>query len=134
MSKSTFYEHKALYCDTTCGFPNDNNEELELNVDCDSDNESCIIPSWDDEDRQFFSEDNTSDNDDGNNGDSDKDNENDEMASEESLAQETESSPQPGYQELVSYFIKLAIELTRLLGTPFSGSLVGKRPWLQLVT
>ena len=103
VSKSTFYEHKALYGDSVCGFPNDSNEELELNVDCDSDNESCIIASWDDEDRQFFSEDNTSD-DDGNtcNGDNDKDNEDGEMASEESSVAETESSPQPGHQDLVS--------------------------------
>ena len=101
MSKSTFYEHKALYGNSVCGFPNDNNEELELNVDCDSDNESCIIASWDDEDRRFFSEDNTSD-DDGNNGDNDKDNKDDEMASEESSVAEAESSPQPGHEGLVS--------------------------------
>jgi len=100
VSKSTFYEHKALFTDTTCGFPCDNNEELELNVDCDSDCESCIIPTWDDEDRQFFSEDNTSDDDDGNDVHNYKDNDDDEMASESSV-QETESSPQPGHQDLV---------------------------------
>ena len=106
MGKSTFYEHKALYGDIVCGFPNDSNEELELNVDCDSDNESCIIASWDDEDRQFFSEDNTSDDNDENDGDNDKDNMDGEMASEESSVAETESSPQPGHQDLVSLIIK----------------------------
>lgn len=51
VSKSIFYEYKVLYCDIICGFFNDNNEEFELNVDCDLDNESCIIFFWDDEDR-----------------------------------------------------------------------------------
>ena len=53
VSKSTFYEHKAIY-GSACGIPSYNEqEEVEVNLDSDSDNENLVL-SWGDEDRQFF--------------------------------------------------------------------------------
>ena len=86
VSKSTFYEHQALYGDSASGYTS-HSEELELDVDSDSENDN-VIPCWDDEDRQFFSEDDDSGD---NNGD-------DEVLSEEALADENESDVQPGQQ------------------------------------
>ena len=80
VSKSTFYAHQALYGDTASA-------ELELDPDCDSENDA-VTPCWDDEDRQFFSEvDDSSD-----------DNGNDEVVSEVAAADENESSAQPEQQ------------------------------------
>lgn len=90
VSKSTFYEHQALYGDSACGYTS-HSEELELDVDSDSENDG-VIPLWDDEDRQFFSEDD----------DSGDDNGDDDVLSEEALADENESDVQPGQQIQVS--------------------------------
>lgn len=87
VSKSTFYEHQALYGDSASGYTS-HSEELELDVDSDSENDKYVIPCWDDEDRQFFSEDD----------DSGDDNGDDEVLSEEALADENESDVQPGQQ------------------------------------
>ncbi|XP_067023429.1 uncharacterized protein [Acropora muricata] len=55
VSKSTFYEHKAIY-GSACGIPShDEQKEVEANLDSDSDNENLDL-SWGDEDMQFFSE------------------------------------------------------------------------------
>ena len=55
MSKSTFYEHKAIY-GSACGIPShDEQKEVEANLDSDKDNENLDL-SWGDEDMQFFSE------------------------------------------------------------------------------
>ena len=91
MSKSTFYEHQILYGDNACGFSSQN-VELELDMDSDSENEGAL-PCWDDEDRQFFSE-----------GDSSRDDNDvdDEMLSEESSVEIHESFMQPEQQLLVS--------------------------------
>ena len=91
MSKSTFYEHQTLYGDNACGFSSQN-VELELDMDSDSENEGAL-PCWDDEDRQFFSE-----------GDSSRDDNDvdDEMLSEESSLEIHESFMQPEQQLLVS--------------------------------
>ena len=91
MSKSTFYEHQTLYGDNACGFSSQN-VELELDMDSDSENEGAL-PCWDDEDRQFFSE-----------GDSSRDDNDvdDEMLSEESSVEIHESFMQPEQQLLVS--------------------------------
>ena len=91
MSKSTFYEHQILYGDNACGFSSQN-VELELDMDSDSENEGDL-PCWDDEDRQFFSE-----------GDSSRDDNDvdDEMLSEESSVEIHESFMQPEQQLLVS--------------------------------
>ena len=91
MSKSTFYEHQTLYGDNACGFSSQN-VELELDMDSDSENEG-VLPCWDDEDRQFFSE-----------GDSSRDDNDvdDEMLSEESSVEIHESFMQPEQQLLVS--------------------------------
>ena len=91
MSKSTFYEHQILYGDNACGFSSQN-VELELDMDSDSENEGAL-PCWDDEDRQFFSE-----------GDSSRDDNDvdDEMLSEESSVEIHESFIQPEQQLLVS--------------------------------
>ena len=91
MSKSTFYEHETLYGDNACGFSSQN-VELELDMDSDSENEGAL-PCWDDEDRQFFSEGDSS----GDDYDVD-----DEMLSEESSVEIHESSMQPEQQLLVS--------------------------------
>ena len=91
MSKSTFYEHQTLYGDNACGFSSQN-VELELDMDSDSENEG-VLPCWDDEDRQFFSEGDSS----GDDNDVD-----DEMLSEESSVEIHESSMQPEQQLLVS--------------------------------
>ena len=91
MSKSTFYEHQTLYGDNACGFSSQN-VELELDMDSDSENEGDL-PCWDDEDRQFFSEGNSSVD------DNDVD---DEMSSEESSVEIHESFMQPEQQLLVS--------------------------------
>ena len=91
MSKSTFYEHQTLYGDNACGFSGQN-VELELDMDSDSENEGAL-PCWDDEDRQFFSE--------GDSSGDDNDVE-DEMLSEESSVEIHESSMQPEQQLLVS--------------------------------
>ena len=66
--------------------------ELELDMDSDSENEGAL-PCWDDEDRQFFSEGDSS----GDDYDVD-----DEMLSEESSVEIHESSMQPEQQLLVS--------------------------------
>ena len=58
VGKTTFYEHQALYGDEACGFSSDK-EELELDLASDSESEG-VISCFDDEDRQFFSEDDTS--------------------------------------------------------------------------
>lgn len=92
VSKSTFYEHQTLYGDSACGFSGEN-VEVELDEDSDSENEGTI-PCWDDEDRQFFSEGDSSD-------DDDKDVD-DEMAPVKSLVEGHESSMQSGQQVLVS--------------------------------
>ena len=60
-------------------------------MDCDSENDG-VIPCWDDEDRQFFSEDN----------DSGDDNGDDEVLSEEASADENESNVQAEQQIQVS--------------------------------
>ena len=91
MSKSTFYEHQTLYGDNACGFSGQN-VELELDMDSDSENEGAL-PCWDDEDRQFFSEGDSS----GDDNDVD-----DEMLSEESSVEIHESFMQPEQQLLVS--------------------------------
>ena len=91
VSKSTFYEHQTLYGDIACGFSSQN-VELELDMDSDSENEGAL-PCWDDEDRQFFSEGDSS----GDDNDVD-----DEMLSEESSVEIHESSMQPEQQLLVS--------------------------------
>jgi len=53
VSKSTFYEHKAIY-GSACGIPShDEQKEVEANLDSDSDNENLDL-SWGDEDMQFF--------------------------------------------------------------------------------
>ena len=91
MSKSTFYEHQTLYGDNACGFSSQN-VELELDMDSDSENEGAL-PCWDDEDRQFFSEGDSS----GDDNDVD-----DEMLSEESSVEIHESFMQPEQQLLVS--------------------------------
>ena len=91
MCKSTFYEHQTLYGDNACGFSSQN-VELELDMDSDSENEGAL-PCWDDEDRQFFSEGDSS----GDDNDVD-----DEMLSEESSVEIHESSMQPEQQLLVS--------------------------------
>ncbi len=92
MSKSTFYEHQTLYGDSACEFSN-GNEEIELDVHSDSENEG-IAPCWDDEDRQFFSEEDNSSGDD-EDGDS-------RMVPEESSLEGQDSPTQPGQQLLVS--------------------------------
>ena len=91
VSKSTFYENQTLYGDIACGFSSQN-VELELDMDSDSENEGAL-PCWDDEDRQFFSEGDSSRN------DNDVD---DEMLSEESSVEIHESFMQPEQQLLVS--------------------------------
>ena len=91
MSKSTFYEHQTLYGDNACGFSSQN-VELELDMDSDSENEGAL-PCWDDEDRQFFSEGDSS----GDDNDVD-----DEMLSEESSVEIHEIFMQPEQQLLVS--------------------------------
>ena len=91
MSKSTFYEHQTLYGDNACGFSSQN-VELELDMDSDSENEGAL-PCWDDEDRQFFSEGDSS----GDDNDVD-----DETLSEESSVEIHESAMQPEQQLLVS--------------------------------
>ena len=91
MSKSTFYEHQILYGDNAYGFSSQN-VELELDMDSDSENEGAL-PCWDDEDRQFFSEGDSS----GDDNDVD-----DEMLPEESSVEIHESSMQPEQQLLVS--------------------------------
>lgn len=90
VSKSTFYEHQALYGESACGYISQC-EGLELEVDCDSENDE-VVPCWDDEDRQFFSEDD----------DSNDDNDCDEVVLEEVSADENESTVQPGEQIQVS--------------------------------
>ena len=90
MSKSTFYEHQTLYGDIACGFSSQN-VELELDMDSDSENEGAL-PCWDDEDRQFFSEGDSS------GGENDVD---DEMLPEESSVEKHESSMQSERQLLV---------------------------------
>ena len=91
VSKSTFYEHHALYGESVCGYISQS-EGLELEVDCDSENDE-VVPCWDDEDRQFFSEDD----------DSNDDNDCDEVVLEEVSAEENESTVQPGEQIQVSW-------------------------------
>ena len=66
--------------------------ELELDMDSDSENEGDL-PCWDDEDRQFFSEGNSS---------ADDNDVDDEMSSEESSVEIHESFMQPEQQLLVS--------------------------------
>lgn len=89
VSKSTFYEHQTLYGDIACGFSSQN-VELELDMDSDSENEGAL-PCWDDEDRQFFSEGDSS------GGENDVD---DEMLPEESSVEKHESSMQSEQQLL----------------------------------
>ena len=91
VSKSTFYEHQTLYGDIACGFSGQN-VELELDMDSDSEIEGAL-PYWDDEDRHFFSEGDSS----GDDNDVD-----DEMLPEESSVEIHESSMQPEQQLLVS--------------------------------
>ena len=91
VSKSTFYENQTLYGDIACGFSSQN-VELELDMDSDSENEGAL-PCWDDEDRQFFSEGDSS------GGENDVD---DEMLPEESSVEKHESSMQSEQQLLVS--------------------------------
>ena len=74
-----------------CGFSGQN-VELELDMDSDSENEGAL-PCWDDEDRQFFSEGDSS------GGENDVD---DEMLPEESSVEKHESSMQSEQQLLVS--------------------------------
>ena len=69
--KSTFYEHQTLYGDSACGYTS-HSEELELDVDCDSENDG-VIPCCDDE-----------------------------VLSEEASADENESNVQPEQQIQVS--------------------------------
>ena len=90
VSKSTFYEHQTLYGDIACGFSSQN-VELELDMDSDSENEGA--PCWDDGDRQFFSEGDSS------GGENDVD---DEMLPGESSVAKHESSMQSEQQLLVS--------------------------------
>ena len=53
VSKSTFYEHKAIY-GSACGIPShDEQKEVEANLDSDSDNENLDL-SLGDEDMHFF--------------------------------------------------------------------------------
>ena len=82
VSKSTFYEHQALYGDSPSEYTS-HCEGFELDAENDG-----VIPCWDDEDRLFFSEDD----------DSGDDNGEDEVVSEEPSAYENESSVQPGQQ------------------------------------
>lgn len=91
VSKSTFYENQTLYGDIACGFSSQN-VELELDMDSDSENEGAL-PCWDDEDRQFFSEGDSS------GGENDVD---DEMLPEVSSVEKHESSMQSEQQLLVS--------------------------------
>ena len=89
--KSTFYEHQTLYGDIACGFSSQN-VELVLDMDSDSENEGAL-PCWDDGERQFFSEGDSS------GGENDVD---DEMLPEESSVEKHESSMQSEQQLLVS--------------------------------
>ena len=66
--------------------------QLELNMDSDSEN-GAAFPSWDDEDRHFFSEGDSS---------GDENDVYDEMLPEESLVEIHESSMQPEQQLLVT--------------------------------
>ena len=91
VSKSTFYEHQTLYGDNACGFSSQN-VQLELNMDSDSENGGAF-PCWDDEDRHFFSEGDSS---------GDENDVYDEMLPEESLVEIHESSMQPEQQLLVT--------------------------------
>lgn len=85
VSKSTFYEHQALYGNSACGLSSEN-VELELDVDSDLEHEDNI-PYRDNEDRQFLSEGNSSD---------DNEEVDDEIPLEESSVEGLESSMQPG--------------------------------------
>ena len=91
MSLSTFYKHQTLYGDIACGFSGQN-LELKLDMNSDSKNEGALL-CWDDEDRQFFSEGDSS----GDDNDVD-----DEMLPEESSVEIHESAMQPEQQLLVS--------------------------------
>ena len=91
VSKSTFYECQTLYGDNACWFSRQN-VELKLDMDSDSKHEGAL-PCWDDEDRQFFSEGDSS----GDDNDVD-----DEMLPEESSVEIHESSMQLEQQLLVS--------------------------------
>ena len=96
VSKSTFYEHQTLCGDNSCGFSSQN-VELELNMDSDSEN-GGVLPCWDDEDRQLFSEGDSS---------GDENDVYDEMLPEESSVEIHESSMQPEQQLLLVYRILL---------------------------
>lgn len=83
VSKSTFYEHRALYGDHACGYLDSEKEEPEQDLPYDSENEEFIL-CMDSEDRQFFSE-----------GESSGDDDNDEVAPMECSADETDRPEQP---------------------------------------
>ena len=81
VSKSTFYEHQALYGDHACGYLDSEKEEPEQDLPSDSENEEFILNYMDSEDRQFFSE-----------GESSGDDDNEEV---ECSADETDRPEQP---------------------------------------
>lgn len=102
MSKSTFYEHQALYGNSACGLSSEN-VELELDVDSDLEHEDNI-PCWDNEDRQFFSEGNSSD---------DNEEVDDEMPLVESSVERLESSMQPGQVSLSNAQCKWGLQVMK---------------------
>ena len=81
VSKSTFYEHQALYGDHACGYLDSEKEEPEQDLPSDSEKEGFILNYMDSEDRQFFSE-----------GESSGDDDNEEV---ECSADETDRPEQP---------------------------------------